>query len=71
MTNFLIQEAKGKIKLTGITGTEEVRERLKEIKAQFDNYLENNETLLGNQPKIIEGIANYKVVNGKLVEIVE
>ena len=71
MTNFLIQEAKGKIKLTGITGTEEVRARLKEIKSQFDNYLQNNETLLGNQPKIIEGIANYKVVNGKLVEIVE
>ena len=71
MTNFLIQDAKNKIQLTGLTGTEEVRARLKEIKSQFDNYLQNNETLLGNQPKIIEGIGNYKVVNGKLVEIVE
>ena len=71
MTNFLIQDAKNKIQLTGLTGTEEVRARLKEIKSQFDNYLQNNETLLGNQPKLIEGIANYKVVDGKLVEIVE
>ena len=68
MTNFLIQEAKDKIRLTGLTGTEEVRARLAEIKAQFNNYLENNQKLLGNQPTLVEDIKNWKVVDGKLVE---
>ena len=36
--------------LTGLTGTEEVLARLKEVASQFDNYIENNEVLLGNQP---------------------
>ena len=68
MTNFLIKEAKDKIRLTGLTGTEEVRARLAEIKEQFDNYLKNNQKLLGNQPTLVEDIKNWKVVDGNLVE---
>jgi len=71
MTNFLIQEAKDKIRLTGLTGTEEVRARLAEIKTQFDNYLENNQKLLGNQPTLVqEGEIGktFIIVDGKLVE---
>ena len=71
MTNFLIQEAKDKIRLTGLTGTEEVRARLAEIKAQFNNYLENNQKLLGNQPTLVQEKEigkTYIIVDGKLVE---
>ena len=50
MTNYLIEMARRRMNLTGLTGTEEVLARLKEVASQFDNYIENNEVLLGNQP---------------------
>ena len=71
MTNFLVQEAQDKMNLTGLSGTEEVLNRLQEITNQFDIYIEKNEVLLGNQPVYKDDIKKFKIVNGKLVEIVE
>ena len=71
MTNFLVQEAQDKMNLTGLSGTEEVLARLGEITNQFDIYIEKNEVLLGNQPVYKDDIKKFKIVNGKLVEIVE
>ena len=71
MTNFLVQEAQDKMNLTGLTGTEEVLARLGEITNQFDVYIDKNETLLGNQPVYKDDVKKFKIVDGKLVEIVE
>ena len=71
MTNFLVQEAQDKMNLTGLSGTEEVLARLGEITNQFDIYIEKNEVLLGNQPVYKDDIKKFKIVDGKLVEIVE
>ena len=71
MTNFLVQEAQDKMNLTGLSGTEEVLNRLQEITNQFDIYIEKNEVLLGNQPVYKDDIKKFKIVDGKLVEIVE
>jgi len=57
--------------LTGLTGTEEVLARLGEITNQFDVYIDKNETLLGNQPVYKDDVKKFKIVDGKLVEIVE
>ena len=71
MTNFLILEAKNRMNLTGLTGSAEVLARLEEITGKFDNYIKNNEVLLGNQPVYKDDIKKFKIVDGKLVEIVE
>ena len=71
MTNFLVQEAQDKMNLTGLSGTEEVLARLGEITNQFDIYIKKNEVLLGNQPVYKDDIKKFKIVDGKLVEIVE
>ncbi len=71
MTNYLIEMARRRMNLTGLTGTEEVLARLKEVASQFDNYIENNEVLLGNQPVYKDDVKKFKMVDGKLVEIVE
>ena len=71
MTNFLVQEAQDKMNLTGLGGTEEVLNRLEEITNQFDIYINKNEVLLGNQPVYRDDIKKFKIVDGKLVEIVE
>ena len=71
MTNFLVQEAQDKMNLTGLGGTEEVLYRLEEITNQFDIYINKNEVLLGNQPVYRDDIKKFKIVDGKLVEIVE
>ena len=54
ITNYLIQETKDAIGLTGLTGSDEVKARLKEIRRQFDNYIKNNEELLGKQKTAID-----------------
>ena len=71
MTNYLIEMARKRMNLTGLTGTEEILARLKEVSSQFDKYIENNEILLGNQPIYRDEIKKFKIVDGKLVEIVE
>ena len=71
MTNFLVQEAQDKMNLTGLGGSEEVLNRLGEITNQFDIYIKKNEVLLGNAPVFKSDVKKFKIVNGKLVEIVE
>ena len=71
MTNFLVQEAKDKMNLTGLSGSAEVLARLGEITNQFDVYINKNEALLGNQPVYKDDVKKFKIVDGKLVEIVE
>ena len=63
ITNQMLNEAKAAINLTGLKGSEAVQTKLKEIKSQFEQYIADQNTLLGSTtPK------KYKVVNGKLVE---
>ena len=65
ITNLMLQEAKAAIGLTGLTGSDEVKARVAEIKNQFNTYIKDQNRLLGKsltQPK------KFKVVNGKLVE---
>jgi hypothetical protein len=71
MTNFLVQEAQGRMNLTGLSGSAEVLARLGEITNQFDVYIDKNEKLLGNLPVYKDDIKKFKIVDGKLVEIVE
>jgi len=67
ITNLQITEAKKNLKLTGLTGADEVKARLKQISKDFDQFIETNQSLLGSQ----SGIKKFKMVNGVLVEIVE
>ena len=63
ITNQMLNEAKAAINLTGLKGSEAVQTKLKEIKSQFEQYIADQNKLLGvTTPK------KYKVVNGKLVE---
>ena len=63
ITNQMLNEAKRAINLTGLKGSEAVQTKLKEIKSQFEQYIADQNKLLGSTtPK------KYKVVNGKLVE---
>ena len=66
ITNYLIQETKNAIGLTGFTGSDEVKDRLKEIRRQFDRYIGNQEKLLGDPD--IGKVKKYKIIDGKLVE---
>ena len=59
VTNLMITKAKDAIGLTGFKGSDEVKARLKEIRRQFDEYIQNQETLLGNQPVLKKDIDNY------------
>ena len=67
ITNKMIDIARENIGITGFTGASEVRTRLKEIRRQFNEYIKNQNVLLG-QETVESNIKNYKVVNGKLVE---
>ena len=66
ITNYLIQETKDAIGLTGLTGSDEVKARLTEIRRQFDRYIGNQEKLLGDPG--LDKIKKYKIIDGKLVE---
>ena len=65
ITNQMLNEAKAAINLTGLKGSDAIRTKLKEIRSQFQTYINDQNALLGKtltQPK------KFKVVNGKLVE---
>ena len=49
ITNLMLQEAKAAIGLTGITGSDEVKARVAEIKEQFKTYINDQNALLGKQ----------------------
>tara|TARA_B100000963_G_scaffold331152_1_gene321734 strand:- start:434 stop:1615 length:1182 start_codon:yes stop_codon:yes gene_type:complete len=67
ITNLMLQEAKAAIGLTGITGSDEVRARLSEIKEQFKTYINDQNALLGKQIIDQNIIKKFKieVVDGK------
>ena len=68
ITNQMLNEAKSAINLTGLKGSEAVQTKLNEIKSQFEQYIQDQNKLLGaTTPK------KYKVVidkqgKAKLVE---
>ena len=65
ITNQMLNEAKAAVNLTGLKGSDAIRTKLKEIRGQFQTYINDQNALLGKtltQPK------KFKVVNGKLVE---
>ena len=65
ITNQMLNEAKSAINLTGLKGSDAIRTKLKEIRGQFQTYINDQNALLGKtltQPK------KFKVVDGKLVE---
>ena len=66
ITNYLIMETKDAIGLTGLTGSDEVKARLTEIRRQFDRYIGNQEKLLGDPG--LDKIKKFKVIGNKLVE---
>ena len=67
ITNLQITEAKKALALTGLTGADEVKARLRQISKDFDQFVETNQSLLGSQ----SGVKKFRMVNGVLVEIVE
>jgi hypothetical protein len=59
ITNLMLIEAKKAIKLTGLTGSDEVKARLAEIQNQFKTYIKDQNTLLGNQPVLKKDLDNW------------
>ena len=59
ITNLMLMEAKKAIKLTGLTGSDEVKARLAEIQNQFKTYIKDQNTLLGNQPVLKKDLDNW------------
>jgi hypothetical protein len=69
ITNLQINEARKALKLTGLTGSDEVKARLRQIKKDFDEFLKLQEELLGNQPVRMKDIKKYRIIRGKLIEV--
>jgi len=67
ITNKMIEIAREDMKITGFTGAREVQDRLAEIKRQFNEYIKNQNVLIGTK-SVDSNIKKFKVVNGKLVE---
>jgi hypothetical protein len=67
ITNLMLQEAKAAIGLTGLTGSDEVRARIAEIKNQFNTYIKDQNALLGKQiiDQNITKKFKIEVVDGK------
>ncbi len=67
ITNLMLTQAKDAINLTGLTGSDEVKARLKEIKEQFKTYINDQNALLGKQIIDQNIIKKFKieVVDGK------
>jgi hypothetical protein len=63
----MLQEAKAAIGLTGLTGSDEVRARIAEIKNQFNTYIKDQNALLGKQiiDQNITKKFKIEVVDGK------
>jgi len=63
ITNQMLNEAKAAINLTGLKGSDAVREKLKEIRKQFKTYIDDQNRLLGKtltEPKKFK----VEIVNG-------
>ena len=63
ITNQMLNEAKAAINLTGLKGSDAVREKLKEIRKQFQTYIDDQNRLLGKtltEPKKFK----VEIVNG-------
>jgi hypothetical protein len=67
ITNKMIDIARENIGITGFTGATEVQTRLKEIRRQFDEYIKNQNVLLGEKT-VESNIKKFKVIGNKLVE---
>ena len=67
ITNLMLQEAKAAIGLTGLTGSDEVKARVAEIKEQFKTYINDQNSLLGKQfiDQNIMKKFKVEVINGK------
>jgi hypothetical protein len=67
ITNLMLNEAKAAINLTGLTGSDEVKARLLEIKNQFKTYIDDQNALLGKQIIDQNIMKKFKVeiINGK------
>ena len=59
MRMLMRREARKALKLTGLTGSDEVKARLKQIKKDFNEFLITQDRLLGNQPVLKKDIDNY------------
>ena len=51
ITNQQINQAKQIVNLTGLTGSDEVKQRLDQIGREMDIFISTNQNLLGEQPK--------------------
>jgi len=51
ITNLQIQQAKDIVNLTGLTGSEEVLNRIDQLGREMDVFINTNQSLLGEQPK--------------------
>ena len=51
ITNLQIQQAKNIVNLTGLTGSEEVLNRIDQLGREMDVFINTNQSLLGEQPK--------------------
>ena len=65
-----IQQAKEIINLTGLTGSEEVINRIKQVSKEMDIFIRSNETMLGVKEDL-DNNQKYRVVDGELVPIKE
>ena len=65
-----IQQAKEIINLTGLTGSEEVINRIKQVSREMDIFIRSNETMLGVKENL-DNNQKYRVVDGELVPIKE
>ena len=67
ITNLQINQAKDIVGLTGLTGSDEVADRVSQIAKEMDIFIKSNESLLGIKKE--EKIPNYGIVNGELERI--
>ena len=65
-----IQQAKEIINLTGLTDSEEVINRIKQVSKEMDIFIRSNETMLGVKEDL-DNNQKYRVVDGELVPIKE
>ena len=62
-----IQQAKKIINLTGLTGSDEVINRINQVSKEMDVFIRSNENMLGLNDK--NEIPQYGIVNGELERI--
>ena len=64
---IISNQAKDIVGLTGLTGSDEVADRVSQIAKEMDIFIRSNESLLGIKKE--EKIPNYGIVNGELERI--